>query len=102
VRLSRAFFALFGEILGTAYRNKRTVSHNNMYCTNVKPIGGHKAKSQRHLMLDYYFQQSLGDWVGSAVRTIERALNDVLVPHGITLCQVQVLAQLVDSMGGGS
>jgi len=45
-------------------------------------------------VLQYEFEESIGYWVVTASRAIERALNDELRPLGITLRQFQALAWL--------
>lgn len=45
-------------------------------------------------MLEYDFRKSIGYWVGSMARALERAVNEELSPHGITIRQVQILACL--------
>ena len=45
-------------------------------------------------MLEHDFKENLGYWVGMASRAFERALNEELAPHGITLRQCQVLGWL--------
>ncbi len=45
-------------------------------------------------MLRYDFDQSLSYWVCSTAHAVERALNEELMPHGITYRQWQVLAWL--------
>lgn len=45
-------------------------------------------------MLDYDFQNSVGHWICSAARLVERSMNTELEPEGITFRQCQVLAWL--------
>ena len=45
-------------------------------------------------MLQYDFQSSVGYWTCTTAHLIERAINDELLPHGITYRQWQVLAWL--------
>jgi MarR family transcriptional regulator for hemolysin len=45
----------------------------------------------------YDFERSLGWWVCRASHAFERALNDELAPHGITMRQAQVLALLAEA-----
>src|SRR5215475_9525250 len=45
-------------------------------------------------VLEHDFKENLGYWVGMASRAFERALNEELAPHGITLRQCQVLGWL--------
>lgn len=47
------------------------------------------------MKLDYDFEKSVGCWVVTAARTLERALNEELAPHGITYRQCQVIGTLV-------
>lgn len=45
-------------------------------------------------MLEYDFEQSVAYWVVMTAHAFERALNDELIPHGITFRQCQVLGWL--------
>ncbi len=45
-------------------------------------------------MLQYDFEQSIGYWVISTARILERELNDELAPSGITYRQCQILGCL--------
>ncbi len=45
-------------------------------------------------MLEQDFEQSIGYWSHMVSRAFERALNEELAPHGITLRQSQVLGWL--------
>lgn len=45
-------------------------------------------------MLRYDFDQSLTYWVCTTAHALERALNEELAPHGITMRQSQVLGWL--------
>lgn len=45
-------------------------------------------------MLEYDFQNSIGYWIGSTARLYERAMQQELMPEGITHRQCQVLAWL--------
>ena len=45
-------------------------------------------------MLEHDFEQSIGYWSHMVSRAFERALNEELKPHGITLRQCQVLGWL--------
>jgi MarR family transcriptional regulator for hemolysin len=45
-------------------------------------------------MLEQDFEQSVGYWAHMMARSFERALNEELAPHGITLRQCQVLGWL--------
>lgn len=45
-------------------------------------------------MLGHDFEQSIGYWAHAVSRAFERALNEELKPHGITLRQCQVLGWL--------
>ncbi len=44
---------------------------------------------------EYDFEESIGYWIILAARSIQKALNDELAPHGITFRQSQVLGWLV-------
>ena len=45
-------------------------------------------------MLEYDFENRVGHWVCMTAHTYERAINDELMPHGITFRQCQILAWL--------
>jgi MarR family transcriptional regulator for hemolysin len=45
-------------------------------------------------VLEHDFEDSIGYWVCMVSRSLERALNEELAPHGITLRQCQVLGWL--------
>ena|SRR3990172_4187111 len=45
-------------------------------------------------MLQHDFERSIGYWIVSTANALERALNEELVRHGITVRQWQVLAWL--------
>lgn len=45
-------------------------------------------------MLEYDFQESVTYWVCMTSRALERALNEELAPHGITMQQARVLGWL--------
>ena len=47
----------------------------------------------------YDFEQSLGYWVVPAAHAIERALNEELIPLGVTVRQWQVIACLILEKG---
>ena len=46
-------------------------------------------------MLQYDFEESVGYWVMLGGQAFQKALNDELLPHGITFRQSQVLGWLV-------
>jgi MarR family transcriptional regulator for hemolysin len=46
-------------------------------------------------MLQYDFEESVGYWITLGAQAFQKALNDELLPHGITFRQSQVLGWLV-------
>ena len=46
-------------------------------------------------MLQYDFEESVGYWVTLVAQAFQKALNEELLPHGITVRQSQVLGWLV-------